>query len=257
MIHVISRRGLFPQPHVSCQPYPAFLQDDNLPTTVRAAVKLVRAETRRAAHAGNNWRAVIDALRPATQEVWRQWDLAERRRFLRHVRAYWESHRHRAAPDALAIKQSLETRGRLLCHRGRVEGIVDRGNSLEVEFQEHGKESLSRLRVAYVVNCTGPECNYYKLKDPLVLQLFYRGLITPDPLFLGGDVGTGGIVHNVYGERIRNLYTLGSPQKGRLLETTTVPELRVQAWELARRICDEWQGREPATAAAGQAAYDI
>ncbi|HEY0791480.1 MAG TPA: hypothetical protein VGD78_10495 [Chthoniobacterales bacterium] len=126
-----------------------------------------------------------------------------------------------------------------------------------MEFQEHGKGSLSCLRVAYVVNCTGPECNYHKLKDPLVQQLFYRGLITPDPLFLGIEVGAGGIVYNVYGERVRNLYTLGSPQKGRLLETTAVPELRVQAWELARRICNEWQAAEATAPVGAQTAYEI
>jgi hypothetical protein len=39
-----------------------------------------------------------------------------------------------------------------------------------------------------------------------------RGLITPDPLFLGIDVGVGGIIYDVHGERVPNLYTLGSPQ---------------------------------------------
>ena len=105
--------------------------------------------------------------------------------------------------------------------------------------------------MGYVVNCTGPECNYHKLKDPLVLQLFFRGLITPDPLFLGIDVGVGGIIHNVYGERVPNLYTLGSPQKGRLLETTAVPALRVQAEDLARRLWQELDRQERAGVAAG------
>jgi uncharacterized NAD(P)/FAD-binding protein YdhS len=112
--------------------------------------------------------------------------------------------------------------------------------------------------VSYVVNCTGPECNYHKLKDPLVMQLFLRGLITPDPLFLGIEVGPDGSVYNVYGERVPNLYTLGSLQKGRLLETTAVPELRVQAEALAQRLCRdlarietvtvEAAGNEPAPA---------
>ncbi len=200
-------------------------------------------------------------LRPSTQNIWRQWDWAERRRFLRHLRAYWEPHRHRASPEALTIKQYLETRGRLTCYRGRVQSITENAAGLEVEFVEFRRCEPRRLQVGYVVNCTGPECNYHKLKDPLVLQLFFRGLITPDPLFLGIDVGVGGIIYNVYGERVPNLYTLGSPQKGRLLETTAVPELRVQAEDLARRLWQELDRQERASVVAGSdrpaPAYEI
>jgi uncharacterized NAD(P)/FAD-binding protein YdhS len=93
------------------------------------------------------------------------------------------------------------------------------------------------------------------------MQLFLRGLITPDPLFLGIEVGPEGIVYNAYGERVPNLYTLGSPQKGRLLETTAVPELRVQAEALARRLWCEFDRLERAGVEAGSAkptpAYEI
>ncbi len=145
-----------------------------------------------------------------------------------------EPHRHRVAPEVLAIKESLETRGSLCCYRGRIVAIEEHQKQLEVGFNRAGENRT--LRVNYVVNCTGPECNYHKLKDSLVVQLFARGLIVPDPLFLGLDVGTGGAVLNLLGERVRNLYTLGSPQKGILFETTAVPELRVQARDLASRI---------------------
>ena len=55
--------------------------------------------------------------------------------------------------------------------------------------------------------------------------------------------------------------TLGSPQKGRLLETTAVPELRVQAEDLARRLWQELDREERASVAAGSdrpaPAYEI
>lgn len=261
VIHLISRRGLFPQPHATYEPCPPFLNAAALPETAREALRQVRTASKRAAEAGGDWRAVIDALRPATQMIWRQWNWVERRRFLRHLRAYWEPHRHRASPDALAVKKDLETRGHLMCYRGRVQSITENAAGLEVEFAEFRRRESRRLQVSYIVNCTGPECNYHKLKDPLVMQLFWRGLITPDPLFLGIDVGSDGIVYNVYGERVPNLYTLGSPQKGRLLETTAVPELRVQAEALARRLCRDLDRVEAAMAeAAGNeraSAYEI
>jgi uncharacterized NAD(P)/FAD-binding protein YdhS len=98
--------------------------------------------------------------------------------------------------------------------------------------------------VRYVVNCTGPECNYHKLTDLLVVQLFSRGIIVPDPLFLGLDVGLGGTILNLEGERVTHLHTLGSPQKGILFETTAVPELREQAAELANRILYQLEHRQ-------------
>jgi uncharacterized NAD(P)/FAD-binding protein YdhS len=251
VIHLISRRGLFPQPHAFCTPWPPFINENALPKTAREALHQVRKASQQAAEAGSNWRAVIDALRPFTQKIWQQWDWVERRKFLRHLRAYWEPHRHRASPEALAIKKNLESRGRLASYRGRVLSIVENAAGLEVEFVEFRRCEPKRLQVSYVMNCTGPECNYHKLKDPLVLQLFLRGLITPDPLFLGIDAGAGGAIYDVHGERVPNLYTLGSPQKGRLLETTAVPELRVQAEDLARRLWREIRRPEPVGVEAG------
>src|SRR5208282_4697617 len=87
MIHLVSRRGLFPQPHASCAPCPSLLDVSTLPKTAREALNQVRKASQRATEAGSDWRAVIDGLRPSTQNIWRQWDWAERRRFLRHLRA--------------------------------------------------------------------------------------------------------------------------------------------------------------------------
>ena len=127
-----------------------------------------------------------------------------------------------------------------------------------MRFRDSVTRQEKELEVGYVVNCAGPECNYHKLKDPLVVQLFSRGIIVPDPLFLGLDVGLGCTILNLQGERVSHLYTLGSPQKGILFETTAVPELRVQAAELAVRILYQLehqrrghaldQGKEPAAA---------
>ncbi len=239
-LHVLSRQGLFPRPHkAGLATWPAFFRSGELPRTVRAALRLVRAEIARAEAAGSDWRAVIDALRPFTQELWQGWNRGEQRRFLRHLRARWEPHRHRAAPEALAAKDALERDGRLCCHRGRIERIaeVDGGRALEVVFEPRGAGGERRtLRVGYVVNCTGPECNYHRLGDPLVANLFARGLARPDALVLGLDVSGDGAVIDARGLASRRIFTLGSPQKGRLLETTAVPELRVQARELAARL---------------------
>lgn len=242
-IHVLSRRGLFPRPHRAVKASPSFLDAELLPRTARHACRLVRSQVEQAEARGVDWRAVIDSIRPYSQQIWQQWSTEERRRFLRHLKAFWEAHRHRAAPEVLELKSQLEKEGRLQCHRGRIFSMAPEKDSLFVRFRDSTKHSERALRVGYVVNCTGPECNYHKLTDSLVVQLFSRGIIVPDPLFLGLDVGLGGTILNLQGERVTHLYTLGSPQKGILFETTAVPELRVQAAELAGRILYQLEHR--------------
>ncbi len=244
VFHVLSRHGLFPQPHrAGLVAWPAFLRAGELPKTGRAMLRLIRAQVAEAKAAGGDWRAVVDSLRPFTQEFWQGLSLPERSRFLRHLRALWEPHRHRAAPEVLAVKDELESDGKLVCHRGRIERIaeMDGGRVLEVVFLPRGAgEQRKTLRVDYVVNCTGPECNYHRLGDPLVANLFARGLARPDALMLGLDVAAEGAVRDVHGVASRRIFTIGSPQKGRLMETTAVPELRVQARDTAGRLrCQE------------------
>lgn len=247
VLHVISRHGLFPRSHRGgLPPYPPFLRAGLLPTSCRSMLRALREELARAAAAGADWRAVVDSMRPFTQEFWQELDLAERRRFLRRLRAWWEPHRHRAAPEVLAVKEEMERDGRLECHRGRIERISETagGSALDVVFREQGSNERKTLRVNYVVNCTGPECNYHRLGDPLVTELFSRGLARPDALLLGFDVVEDGAIRDVEGQVSGRLFTIGSPQKGRLMETTAVPELRVQARDLARKLAKPLQSRD-------------
>ena len=78
----------------------------------------------------------------------------------------------------------MEKAGRLRCYQGRLERILENENTLHVNFRNR-LGSPYELAVGLVVNCTGPECNYHKLRDPLIVQLFLHGLARPDPLFLG------------------------------------------------------------------------
>jgi len=239
VMHVLSRRGLFPQPHRASPAWNSSMQTEDAPARCRSLLRRVRQEVSLASRAGFDWRAVIDSLRPHTQRLWGALSLPEQRRFLRHLRAYWESHRHRVAPEVLAIKTELERAGRLRCHRGRLIEIIEEELYLRVTFSRPGHSQRTTIRATHVINCTGPECNYQHLDHPLVVQLFARGLIRPDPLFLGLDVASNGAVRNVRGEPSAKVFTLGSSRKGSLMETTAVPEIRVQARELAQQIIRE------------------
>ena len=44
---------------------------------------------------GTPWQAVINGLRASLPEIWQALPVAEQARFLRHLRPFWDAHRHR------------------------------------------------------------------------------------------------------------------------------------------------------------------
>lgn len=99
VIYAVSRRGMLPQVHAR-DPSRAVLRREDLPeTSVRALMAEIRRLARRRQGTGEPWQRLIDGLRPLTQDIWRALPLEEKRRFLRHLRPFWEVHRHRMAPQ--------------------------------------------------------------------------------------------------------------------------------------------------------------
>lgn len=231
-IHVISRRGLSPIRHAPAAPWDTLRGP--APREAKALLKLVRAEVRAARAKGVDWRGVIDGMRPHTQAIWRAMPLAEQRRFLRHLRHFWDVHRHRVAPEVADQLEGAIERGAIRVHIGKLEGFHEDDSGVDALLTTaNGRE---RIRVQRVVNCTGPESNYRNLHHPLVANLLEQGLIRTDALALGLDAGDDGALYGSDGKAEGRLFTLGPPLKGKLWETTAVPELRVQAEALARRI---------------------
>jgi uncharacterized NAD(P)/FAD-binding protein YdhS len=237
-IHLLARRGLFPQPHKKGVPYPAFLDPEHLPSTARLLLRRVAEELRGAAAKGIDWRPVIDAIRPLNQAIWKNFNQAEQRRFLRHLRALWDTHRHRCAPEIMAVKERLEREGRLHLHQGFIKAYKPEGEMIQVTYRPRGTAEERTLVVRHVLSCTGPQGDYRKLNDPLVHQLLRRDLLAPDALRMGASTAEGGLLRNQAGDVIDYLYTLGSTQKGRLYESIAVPELRGQAKSLADLLKD-------------------
>ena len=237
VVHLLSRRKQLPQRHKLADPYPAYLEDP-LPTSVRALVKRVRKELKRAQAQGVDWRPVVDALRPRSQEIWQNLPLHEQRRFLSHVRPYWEVHRHRMPPDAAALAEELSLSGKLHLHGGRLVSMEEKNAGVEVRYRERGSDEESVIHANRVINCTGPECDYRRMRHPLVASLLGQGLVRPDDLALGLDSDSTGALLNAEGQP-GALFTLGPLRKGTLWETTAVPEIRVQAEHLAATLlCD-------------------
>jgi uncharacterized NAD(P)/FAD-binding protein YdhS len=237
-IHAVSRRGLLPQPHrVSAAPPPHLDPPEALdewPDTALGMLRGLRREARAKARENVDWREVVTSIRHDTPALWQRLDASERERFLRHLRPYWETHRHRSSPETAHGVETMIEEGRLEVIAGRLVGAIDDGAGVEVEIARRGRiEEVEALRVGKVVNCTGPDTDLARVRDPLVSALRSRGLVRPDGLGLGLDSDEDGRVLTVEGRPSTRLYLVGPLRKGRLWENTAVPELRIEAERMA------------------------
>jgi uncharacterized NAD(P)/FAD-binding protein YdhS len=188
----------------------------------------------------------MDALRPYTQRIWRSLPLEEQRRFLRHVRPYWEVHRHRVAP-VIGARLALELqRGQIETHAGRIAEYGEDANGADVAYCNRKTGQMKRLRVERVINCTGPVSDCRKVDSPLLTSLMQQGLARPDSLCLGLDVTLDGELINAQGVASDLIYAIGPIRKGNLWETTAVPDIRKQVLELSKVLltaCEEVDAR--------------
>jgi len=236
IIHALSRRGLLPQVHRPAEPYRDFLADEPLPTGILALSRRLRAEVRRAREQEIDWRPVLDSIRPHSPALWRGFSWEERARFMRHLRPFWEVHRHRLAPPVAAKIEEMRQSAQLRFYAGRLTHLQENAQGVEARFRLRGTVQSRTLQVAKVINCTGPRSDYSKYQHPLLINLLARGLIDHDPLALGIRATPQGEVLRYRGEKLGWLFTLGAPLKGDLWECTAMPEIRTQSRDLARTL---------------------
>ncbi len=238
-IHVISRRGLLPKSHANYQDLPFWVDLQQQPLSVRALFHQFRQLMEQPAPYHDNWRGLVDALRPRSAEIWRDLSLAEQKRFLRHLRPYWDNHRHRLAPITYDALRIIQDNGQLEFHCGRIEAINDHETKLEVRIRAKNQSVFKTLSVDRIMNCTGTECDYRQLQDSLLSRLLSQGLAKTDNISFGLAVADDGGLLDKSGRKSSMIYTLGPPQKGSLWETTAVPEIRGQAEALANTLLND------------------
>jgi uncharacterized NAD(P)/FAD-binding protein YdhS len=236
-IFALSRRGLRPQPHrVSAKPPPHLDPPADLaewPNTALGLLRGLRAEARSLAPAGVDWREVVTSIRHDTPALWQRLDTDERRRFLDHLRPYWETHRHRASPEASHGVDEMIEAGRLEVIAGTLEAVSEDKDGVVATLRRRGTEASETLRVGKVINCSGPDTDLARVRDPLVESLRRDGLVRPDELGLGLDTDEQGRLLDAGGRPSRRLFLVGPLRKGLRWEHTAVPELRVEAERMA------------------------
>jgi uncharacterized NAD(P)/FAD-binding protein YdhS len=219
-----SRHGLLPQVHGAVPSGMADAGAGEIPA-VRTLAQMVRL-LRGMLQTTGDWRVAVDALRPATQTLWQRLSTPEQKRFLTRLATLWGVHRHRMAP-AIGAQIEAEIAHGTLRVVGKGIAVREEGGRLSAEV------SGEVVNPSRILNCMGLELNLARSKNPLLRQLLAEGWVEPHATGLGVAADP---YCRAWGGAHPNLFVLGSLLTGQLLESTAVPELRVQAALIARQL---------------------
>jgi uncharacterized NAD(P)/FAD-binding protein YdhS len=232
VIYALSRRGQLPRAHLqnATPPQPRPVE---LPPALGEALFILRKEAEAAVGRGEPWQHVIDRMRARTPELWQRLPTVAQQRFLRHLRPWWDAHRHRMAPEIATQIGKLQREGRLRVLAGEIVSAEREGVAIHVHHRQRGGMARHHFEVTGVVNCTGASMDLSSSGDPLVRQLFDDGVVRSHASGLGLDVDAEGRVVANSGTPHANLYALGPITQGVFWESTAVPEIRVRAAAIA------------------------
>ena len=228
-IVALSRRGLAPRAHGPREPVVAPVE-----ALEPSCTKMLRRVRRRSAEVG--WRSAVHELRTVTQDLWVAASEGEKSRFLRHLRAWWDVHRHKIAPAVGETLETMQSAARLSVAAGRIVSIEREEDHALVRFRARGSDAVEAMRVARIVNCTGPELDIVRSGEPLLLNLLAAGRIRPDPLKVGVEVDLDCRAVGADGASADDLYVIGPLTRGTFWESVAVPDIRTQAVKVAGRI---------------------
>lgn len=237
---VISPHGQLPRPHApkGVVPreigLPRFKRMSVLTTAVRIACDAAEAH-------GTPWQAILNGLRSPLQDIWRGLAVEEQARFLRHVRPFWDAHRHRLPLEVHGRIRSEFDAGRALLLRGRVSAVDRSSERFRVTLRRSGSEGAEVMETDLAFDCTGHKPD---LGSSLIKSLLSQGLARPDAHALGVAVKPDGQVVGRGHAVTAGLFALGPLCQGSLWEITSVPEIARQADAAASRIAAMGQHRE-------------
>ena len=235
-IYSVSTNGYFPLSHKKRKPYTDILNELHPPYEISKLYSIFRKHIKIVLSKGITGEAVVDAIRPKTQEIWLSLTLKDKLRFMSHLRHLWGVARHRLPKNIYLKMQSLISEGKLEIIGGRLREIKEISDHIYVILQKKGSAEMKELIVSRVINCTGPNTDIAKIDQQIYINLLKRGLIIQDEMNLGINSLPDGTIIQKDNSLSLFLFTLGSALKGILWESTAVPELRVQAKNLAGEL---------------------
>lgn len=226
----LSRRGLLPRSH---EPHGHAVAGRRPPTgrAVSQALRAFRVEAK-----ADGWGEAMERIRPYVADLWRDAGPAERARFLRHLRPWWDVHRHRTAWHVGETVRRMLEDGRAEIAAGRLRSAEPENGRVRVSWSPRGAVEPATRVFDRLVVCTGPAFDLQRTADPLLGGLFREGRARVDPLRLGLDVEDDGRVRDAHGRPDPRLFAMGPLTRAAFWEIVAVPDIREQAMTLADRL---------------------
>lgn len=235
-VTVFSRRGQLPRSSLTEDNFSWHLGIDfSKPLGVRAWLRRIRQEIRQAAARHIPWQVVFDEVRHNGQAIWQSLSLDEQRRFLRHLRPWWDVHRYRIAPQVGQVLKHHQRSGTLRVLAARLTAAAALPNAVRLSLQPRSG-GVQALEVDKIIVTTGPAHGALIERDALLNQLAQDGVIQSDPLALGIHVNTRSQTLNPQGQANPYLYVVGPAARGRFGELMGLPQVATHAEAVARQL---------------------
>jgi uncharacterized NAD(P)/FAD-binding protein YdhS len=235
----VSRRGLVPQPQTEFRTRSLDHEGAALLAhthSLRRLLATFRSLVHRLELHGGDWREAITYLRGLAPRIWRELPLSERARFVRHLQAHWDVHRHRLPPAVALRLRELQAMGKLTVNAGRIQSAVAQGARVRVTWQPRGVAPARHLLADYIINASGPDFVLERSREPLLHSLRSQGLIAADALRLGIRTGEHCACVDSFGQASRSLFYVGPMLRADHWEATAATELRDHAQRLAHHL---------------------
>lgn len=207
-IRAVSRRGLLPEMHATKETDLKAMVPHFKPIkgTLAEKVSAFRRNAKACITAKVPWPSYMDYVRSYTPELWQQLNVKEQNIFIRRLLPYWNIHRHRQPRETAIMLMRLMQAEQLTIHKGKVD----------------------TSDASHVFNCRGPD--YSLQSDVLLKNLLEKNYLTLHENGMGVSVDQE---LSANGKAQGALYVAGSLTAGNFLESTAVPELRVQCATIA------------------------
>ncbi|SMQ86192.1 Uncharacterized NAD(P)/FAD-binding protein YdhS [Devosia lucknowensis] len=233
---VVSRNGLLPMGHQDVEPLLIDESDVPFGTGLLHFLRWFRRLIAETEARGGNWRSVIDGLRPFNQRIWQSWTGASKRQALRHLRPWWNIHRHRLPPELHARLSGAVSSGQVELVAAEFLGIERHGDGVRATLRRRGGTERSTIDVARVYDCGGVTVDVKASSNPVIRDLIGKEAGQPDALHIGLDVDERCFVIDGTGKPSRHLLAVGPLTRGRFFEIEAVPDIRRQCDDIAQRL---------------------
>lgn len=230
-VTAISRRGLVLQlqreaPNVAAlmtrlaRPVPDFTGRHGENLSLAAGLKALSGDMATALRAGHDQKAAFDDMRDASSWLWLGFTEAKKRRFLRHLKPWYDIHRYRMVPQTGRIVAQMAASGQLTFRTARLVGLSVVDDCLRARLIDRGIGAVG-LEFDRVINCTGPQS---LARDPFITAICELGLARRGSLDLGLGVDAEGRVLDVGGGAQDRLWAFGLLTRGRFGDMTAIPQ---------------------------------